>query len=187
MLRNILIWIDLISLHQPYALERINRSIPFYRSHCEKQGTPALHRGNDFSLEAMPINEEKDQNHSPRRVFIYFPCGRGKCKNIFELLHARIRPSGQKQSSANHNFQTLHHLSLRSRNEEALPFAFVSFSHRSHGLHGHVVSTPVPAERLYGHQEPLAEEALVRITRLSNYGGSACYFTNTLRKAPSNV
>lgn len=38
-------------------------------------------------------------------------------------------------------------------------------------------TTPVPAERLYGHQEPLAEEALVRITRLSNYGGSACYFT----------
>ena len=38
-------------------------------------------------------------------------------------------------------------------------------------------TTPVPAERLYGHQDPLAEEALVRITRLSNYGGSACYFT----------
>lgn len=36
---------------------------------------------------------------------------------------------------------------------------------------------PVPAERVYGLQENVENQAIVKVTRLSNFSGSGCYFT----------
>lgn len=34
-----------------------------------------------------------------------------------------------------------------------------------------------PADRVYIHQEPLPDEAIVEVVRLNNFGGSGCYLT----------
>lgn len=36
---------------------------------------------------------------------------------------------------------------------------------------------PVPSERLYSYQEALPNEAIVKLTRLENFGGRSCYFS----------
>lgn len=36
---------------------------------------------------------------------------------------------------------------------------------------------PVPSERLYSFQEAIPNEAIVKLTRLANIGGSACYLS----------